>query len=214
MTGYDYWVRRIWSVFFFYNVEYAWDEKGAKNVESTVWDDKRQYTGNLIHNAFGELLTIQLIFGGKSSLSLPTAHKDTHQKNWIVGFSENHWSNLTEKKKFVEWVVNWRNKRVDDLIRSRLIPASRKETLPLVLLLDCWSVNTSREFRAWVAETYPFIRLRYISAGLTGKCQINDTKSWCVLKQRNGTKKSLGSLWSDSMKEISLQLAWKGKLKS
>ena len=66
MTGYDYWVRRIWSVFFFYNVEYAWDEKGAKNVESTVWDDKRQYTGNLIHNAFGELLTIRLIFRGKS----------------------------------------------------------------------------------------------------------------------------------------------------
>ena len=90
--------------FFFPTNEYAWDEKGAKHVESTVWDDKRQYTGNLIHNAFGELLTIQLIFGGKSSLSLPTAHKDTHQKNWIVGFSENHWSNLTGKKKFAEWV--------------------------------------------------------------------------------------------------------------
>ena len=73
--------------------DYAWEEKGAKHVESSVWDDKRQYTGNLIHNANGELLTLQLIFGGKTSRSLPTAHVDI-ERNWIMGFSPNHWSNL------------------------------------------------------------------------------------------------------------------------
>ena len=40
------------------------------------------------------------------------------------------------------------------------------------------------------------------------------TKSGCVLKRLNDTKKSFGSIWSDSTKEISLQLAWKGKLES
>ena len=42
----------------------------------------------------------------------------------------------------------------------------------MVILLDCWSVNTSREFRAWIEEKYPYMRLRFIPAGLTGKFQI------------------------------------------
>ena len=45
----------------------------------------------------------------------------------------------------------------------------------MVLLLDCWSVNLSADFQKWVAESYPFIRLRCIPAGVTGKVQINDT---------------------------------------
>ena len=49
-----------------------------------------------------------------------------------------------------------------------------KKHAKLVLLLDCWPVNVSKEFREWVAATYSFILLRYIPAGLTGGWQIND----------------------------------------
>jgi len=185
--------------FFFPANDYAWEEKGAKHVESSVWDDKRQYTGNLIHNANGELLTLQLIFGGKTSRSLPTAHVDI-QKNWIMGFSPNHWSNIAEKKIFVDWVVSWRNKRLDELIRGRHIAGSRRNTEPLVLLLDCWSVNMSKDFRNWVKTEYPFIRLRYIPAGLTGKFQINDTyfhgpyKKWVRSEAENWYQNKFGNM--------------------
>lgn len=162
--------------FFFPTHEYIWDEKGIQHVECSIWDDKRQYTGNLIHNAMSELVTIQLIFGGKTARSLPAITPETeYAKDWILGYSENHWSNLTEKKRFIDWLAEWRNKRVAALIQERLLPASRKDTEPMVILLDCWSVNTCKEFRNWVKDKYPYMRLRFIPAGLTGKFQINDT---------------------------------------
>ena len=49
-----------------------------------------------------------------------------------------------------------------------------KKNYKMVLLLDCWPVNLSKEIGEWVAKTYPFILLRYIPAGLTGGWQIND----------------------------------------
>eukprot|EP01038_Epipyxis_sp_PR26KG_P012774 gene12774-17126_t len=152
----------------------TWETNGAKHVESTIWDDKRQYTGNIIHNASGELLTLQLIFGGKSQRSLPTISPEI-QKDWIVSYSKNHWSNLKEKKALIDWIAKWRDERVDELIRKREIPASCRKNLPMVILLDCWSVNTSKEFKDWIKETYPYMKVRYIPAGLTGKFQINDT---------------------------------------
>jgi hypothetical protein len=45
----------------------------------------------------------------------------------------------------------------------------------VIFLLHCWSVNTSKDFRNWVKEKYPYMRcLRFIPAGLTGKFQINN----------------------------------------
>jgi len=133
----------------------------------------------------GELITIQLIFGGKTARSLPTITPQTEYANdWILGYSENHWSNLTEKKRFIDWLADWRNKRVAELIQNRQLPACRRETEPMVILLDCWSVNASKDFRIWVKEKYPYMRLRFIPAGLTGKFQINDTYFHGSYKQR------------------------------
>jgi len=58
--------------------------------------------------------------------------------------------------------------------RYAAVPSNLHDT-NMVILLDCWNINTSKEFRAWVSDTYPCIRLRYIPAGMTGKAQINDT---------------------------------------
>ena len=70
----------------------------------------------------GELFTIQLIFGGKTARSLPTITPQTENANdWILGYSENHWSNLTEKKRFIDWLADWRNKRVAELTQGTLV---------------------------------------------------------------------------------------------
>ena len=62
----------------------------------------------------------------------------------------------------------------DGKIQGILQQQQAKHNAKMVLLLDCWPVNLSKEFREWVAKTYPFILLRYIPAGLTGGWQIND----------------------------------------
>jgi len=49
------------------------------------------------------------------------------------------------------------------------------ESFQMVVLLDCWPVNLSEEIKKYVREKYPFMRIRYIPAGLTGGYQINDS---------------------------------------
>lgn len=44
----------------------------------------------------------------------------------------------------------------------------------MVLLIDCWSVHKSQEFRTWLKEMYPLVKLSYVPAGCTGKAQPAD----------------------------------------
>ena len=39
------------------------------------------------------------------------------------------------------------------------------------MLLDCWSVHRSKEFRELVRTRWPWIRLRYVPGGMTGLAQ-------------------------------------------
>ena len=58
----------------------------------------------------------------------------------------------------------------------------------------------SKDFRNWVKTEYPFIRLRYIPAGLTGKFQINDTyfhgpyKKWVRSEAENWYQNKFGNM--------------------
>ena len=73
---------------------YTWEEVGKKHVLLDINDDKRQYTGNIVHNCVGNTVTFQCIFGGKTARSLPKSATDDQCKDWVFGYSENHWSNL------------------------------------------------------------------------------------------------------------------------
>lgn len=69
---------------------------------------------------------------------------------------------------------------------------SARASLPMVVLLDCWPVNLSEEIRKYVHDTYPFMRLRFIPAGLTGGYQINDSYLHGPLKSN---LRSLAEAW-------------------
>ena len=69
----------------------------------------------------------------------------------------------------------YRNTTLAKMIESGAITPASAKIAPLVVILDCWSVNTSKEFQECVAKTFPLIRVRYIPAGMTGMGQINDT---------------------------------------
>ena len=92
--------------------EYAWDEKGAVEVLVDVHDDKRQFTGNVLHNAAGGLIGWHGIYQGTTDRVLPSAEVRAipGAQNFLFGKTSNHWSNLTEKKRLVEHLVAYRNK--------------------------------------------------------------------------------------------------------
>ena len=166
---------------FFPQNEMAWSHRGASGVLVDVYGEMRQYTANISHTAMGVLGPFQIIFPGKTVRSLPETVKADSQyylpatKGWVCGTTENHWSNLSEKKKLINAFARYRREILDGFVRVGAMTQLESETMPMVALLDCWPVNLSAEFRSWVAETHPYILLRYIPAGGTGTWQINDT---------------------------------------
>ena len=171
---------------FFPQSSYTWAQTGAVEVLGTTFDDKRQFTGNVVHNADGEILFWHGIYAGKSERSLPSeaARASPGAEGFLYGVTANHWSNLAQKKKLIEHIVAWRKTRLQQLLSERKISfpsiANQQDFLanaPMVILLDCLPVNISTEIKEWLSTTYPFIRGRYIPAGLTGGFQINDPQA-------------------------------------
>lgn len=115
--------------------------------------DKRQITAVLSSTAGGELLPLQLVFQGKTTLCLPKketileAEKGGHH----LAYSHNHWSTEYTMKLFVIKVLRpWFSKIAKDDPSKRML-----------WLIDCWSVHTSSTFR--VSFQLPFtIILCYI----------------------------------------------------
>jgi hypothetical protein len=79
---------------YFPQSDYTWEKVGAKQVLLDINDDKRQWTGNIVHNACGTIPTFQSVYGGKTSACIPKTASNERCKDWIFGVSENHWSNL------------------------------------------------------------------------------------------------------------------------
>ncbi len=44
----------------------------------------------------------------------------------------------------------------------------------MILFIDCWSVHKSEEFRCWMVDVHPFIKLLYVATGCTSKGQPAD----------------------------------------
>jgi hypothetical protein len=130
--------------------KYTYDEKGARHVYMDHSDDKRAITGNIVHSAT-ELVAYQLIFSGKTERTLPSpeARKVLEDKcHMLWGSSENHWSNVEEKKKVIRACVEHREKVIAKWIEDGVKTAAQANEAIMVLILDCWSVNLSDQIRS------------------------------------------------------------------
>ena len=130
-------------------------------------DDKRQITAVVASSLDGCLLPLQLIFQGKTDASLPP-HTD-HSRN--AGFhltkSSNHWSSQETMQEWCNHIlVTWRNK----MIAQHNLPANAA----VVLQLDVWAVHISKEFRDFISNKHPYVRLVYIPPNCTSKLQVAD----------------------------------------
>lgn len=127
----------------------TWAKLGAKTVRLLGVDDKRQLTLVVGSAASGKALPFQVIFQGKTPLSLPPEEcckplTDTGAKITHTG---NHWANLETSKAYVqEIVVPYCNK-----VKASLgLPAEQKA----IQLLDMWKVHVCKVCMLAVMTVY------------------------------------------------------------
>lgn len=82
--------------------------KGSKCVAIQGLTDKRQITGVFCGTLIGEFLPIQLIYGGKTSRSIPPY---SFPPDWHVTYTANHWS--TEAT-----MIAYINEAIEPYVRS------------------------------------------------------------------------------------------------
>jgi len=146
--------------------EHTYETKGVKAVRNLRKDEKRQITRMVSSISSGSMLPLQLIFQGKTTVMVPN-HVEARavRKGWDLTNSENHWSNQTTMKRFVEKVLDpWHVEKCKELG----LDSSKQK---MVWLIDCWKVHTSKEFRNWLKENYPLVHYLYVAANCTSKLQ-------------------------------------------
>ena len=153
--------------------KYTYHNMREKQVPVIGQEEKRQITAVVASTLDGDLLPLQLIFKGqdknkKQQKSVPTLHDTDSRRtaDWHLTQTANHWSSLESMKDYVRLIIRpW----VQAKGREHIIKYPH-----CILLLDCWSVHTSKEFRSWMATAYPSYHLIYVPAGCTGKAQPAD----------------------------------------
>ena len=75
------------------------DQRGAKRVELTGLNDKRQITALFCGTLSGEFLPIQLVYQGKTSRCYP---RYQFPEDWNITHSPKHWSTEETMKEYLE----------------------------------------------------------------------------------------------------------------
>ena len=153
--------------------EYSYAPIKDRQVPIVGQDEKRQITAVVASTLGGDLLPLQLIFKGhdtnkRQPKAVPTLREVDRKRcaGWHLTQTANHWSSLESMKDYIRMIiVPWVQAKGREL----------KVTNPhCVLLLDCWSVHKSAEFRSWISRAYPTYHLVFVPAGCTGKAQPAD----------------------------------------
>jgi hypothetical protein len=59
------------GMYLFPQARWMWVHKGDSEVKGSLTEDKRQYTGDIVHNDRGDVIAVHVIFAGKTNASLP-----------------------------------------------------------------------------------------------------------------------------------------------
>ncbi|VDC03846.1 unnamed protein product [Peniophora sp. CBMAI 1063] len=111
----------------------------------------------------------QVIMKGSSIHSLPSPDAPRFDEALAVGLRfdlnpNNYWFSAPLMETYFEHVV------VPFFTRNKAAHNYPKDQ-ECIVLLDCWSVHRSREFRAVVRRRWPWICLCYVPGGMTGLAQ-------------------------------------------
>jgi hypothetical protein len=140
---------------------------GSKNVSVINSDDKRQITVIIASTPSGHLLAPQIIFQGKTDRCHPEATPETIRNRFHITHSENHWSSQITMTEYIKFIV-------DPFIQTIIEKKNLHQDQKAIIVLDCWSVHKSAEFRGFVKKKYPNLLLVYIPPNCTSKLQVAD----------------------------------------
>lgn len=105
------------------------EKEGAKRVEITAVDDKRQITAVFGGSLTGDFLPIQLIYQGTTKRCLPTVE---FLRDWQVTFSHNHWANE-------ETMIDYLQKILIPYVDNKRKLLKLRDNYPALVLFDHFS---------------------------------------------------------------------------
>jgi hypothetical protein len=115
----------------------------------------------------GDLLPLQLVFEGKTEQCHPPLSDTARDAHFHLTHSINHWSNQETMRQYITEIIVPYAERM-----------AQKHNLPrrqeIILVLDCWSVHKSAEFRAFIKKEHPNIHLVFIYPNCTSELQVAD----------------------------------------
>jgi hypothetical protein len=141
--------------------------QGSADVAVVGAEDKRQITACVAASLRGDLLPLQLIFQGKTPRCLPATTPASTAARIDLTYSNNHWST---QQTMQDWIANVLLPHSERMIETHSLDSDAH----ILLLLDCWSVHKSAEFRTWLQMTHPRIHLVFVPANCTSKLQLAD----------------------------------------
>ncbi|KAL3686716.1 hypothetical protein R1sor_013025 [Riccia sorocarpa] len=150
--------------------EKTYSFRGARKVTIAGAGDKRQISLLLGMSASGELLPGQTIFKGKTNAVVPSCSSALllRRLGWQLTHTSNHWSSVETMQDWVDLILVPYFKTV--CVNLGLDSSQQKAEL----LLDCFSVHRSEEFRGWMAKNHPHICMLFVPANCTSRLQPSD----------------------------------------
>jgi hypothetical protein len=146
---------------------FTYEMVGNKDVAIVGAEDKRQITACVAASLRGDLLPLQLIFQGKTARCLPPSTAASTAARVDITCSDNHWSTQETMQR---WVTKILLPHTERMISMHGLNANAH----VLLLLDCWAVHKSAEFRDWLQKEHPHIHLVFVPANCTSKLQLAD----------------------------------------
>ncbi|KAE9389251.1 hypothetical protein BT96DRAFT_947016 [Gymnopus androsaceus JB14] len=162
--------------------------KADRQVDIVAKDEKRAFTLFVASTASGDILPFQLIWGGKTSGSLPSKSAPGMDEalergfHFTVAASEtsprSHFSTLKTMKEWIKEVI-W------PYVRSVIeTDPDLDDNQKAILYIDIYPVHTSKPFRAFVFDDFPNLILIFVPGNTTGKFQPADVGLQCPIKHK------------------------------
>lgn len=151
---------------------YSFDDVKATNVKVIGQEEKRAITAVVSSSFDGQLLPLQLVFGGQDknmlikravpSINDPHVREAVERHHFHLTQTPSHWSTLGTMQEFVEKILTpyWCANKIDDNDH-------------LIWLIDSWVVHRSQEFVRY-CQRFPWLHVVLVPANCTSVLQPAD----------------------------------------
>jgi hypothetical protein len=108
-----------------------------------------------------------MIHEGRTDHVVPSAREKPEYKDYIFGYTQNHWADFDETKKFTSFCYkNFLRKWME---KYKVDFETAKREAKGIWMFDCWPVHCRADFRDWVSVECPGFELMCVRTS-TARC--------------------------------------------